>query len=203
MTNYSGFNAFLLILAILLLIGSYRSNAEYEEIQEAHAREVNRKDAIIQEKEQQLQVQQETMDVYYKKIMELRYRNDMLIDTFVRDDEREIFARLVQAEAQGEGFEGRLAVANVVLNRVRSKGFPDTIRGVIEQDGQFCPVRTGAIDSVEVDSITTAVVDDAIRGEEAVPGDALFFYNPAIVSRGHSIRNREVVQEIGNHVFAR
>ncbi|WP_163530986.1 cell wall hydrolase [Halobacillus ihumii] len=110
----------------------------------------------------------------------------------------DVFARLVNAEAKDESFEGKVAVAKVVLNRVESDGFPNTIQGVIFQEGQFTPVLNGAIyeDSSEA---ARKAVRVALNGGGDVNG-ALFFYAPALVDSAF-MESLNTVKVIGGHVF--
>ncbi|MDE7028722.1 MAG: cell wall hydrolase [Lachnospiraceae bacterium] len=86
--------------------------------------------------------------------------------------------RIVEAEAGGEGRTGKLLVANVVINRVRSRRFPDNVTDVVYQKAknvtQFSPVSNGFINQVTVSEETREVVYSALRGED-VSGGALFF----------------------------
>lgn len=119
------------------------------------------------------------------------------------EEDLDWLARLVHAEAQGEPLEGKIAVANVVLNRVKSRNFPDTIKQVIFQrvNGryQFCPVRNGSIyQEPSQEALEAARL--ALEGKIVVM-DALYFYNPKL-ARSAWIRSRPVVRVIGNHNFA-
>ena len=90
----------------------------------------------------------------------------------------EILMRIVEAEAGGEDRKGKLLVANVVINRVRDKHFPDTVTGVVYQQNssvsQFSPVANGRINSVTVSEETKEVVYSALYGEDISKG-ALYF----------------------------
>lgn len=114
--------------------------------------------------------------------------------------DKRLLAQLVTAEAKGEPYAGQVAVATVVLNRVDSNQFPNSIREVIYQPRQFTPVSNGAINQAPTASAIRAV-DEAIafRGQGA---GSLFFYNPAIATN-HWIATRQHTITIGNHVFAR
>lgn len=96
--------------------------------------------------------------------------------------------RIVEAEASGEDETGRLLVANVVLNRVRSAAFPDTVYEVVYQQqggkAQFSPVGSGKIDRVTVSEETRAAVERALAGEDA-SGGALYFVNPSLADAGN------------------
>ncbi len=86
--------------------------------------------------------------------------------------------KIVEAEASGEDIHGRMLVANVVLNRVASSAFPDTVEAVVYQrkggKAQFSPVSTGKIDRVRVSEKTIEAVERALCGEDASMG-ALYF----------------------------
>lgn len=109
-----------------------------------------------------------------------------------------LLAQLVSAEARGETFEGQVAVANVVLNRVRSPLFPNTVRGVIFQAGQFC--AAAYLPKVPTDSAWQAALA-AMDGFRVVGEDVLFFFNPQTAGC-RWIRTREVATTIGRHRFA-
>lgn len=96
--------------------------------------------------------------------------------------------RIVEAEASGEDETGRLLVANVVLNRVRSAAFPNTVSEVVYQrkngKAQFSPVHTGKIARVTVSDATRAAVARALTGEDVSEG-ALYFVNPTLADAGN------------------
>jgi N-acetylmuramoyl-L-alanine amidase len=109
-------------------------------------------------------------------------------------------AQLVTAEAKGEPYAGQVAVATVILNRVDSPLFPNTINSVIYQNGQFTPVRTGSINQTPTAAAIRAV-DEAIAFRGQGRG-SLFFFNPAIATN-HWNATRQHTITIGNHVFAK
>lgn len=96
----------------------------------------------------------------------------------VTEQDVDTLMRIVEAEAGGEGRTGKLLVANVVINRVRSRRFPDNVTDVVYQKAknvtQFSPVSNGFINQVTVSEETREVVYSALRGED-VSGGALFF----------------------------
>jgi N-acetylmuramoyl-L-alanine amidase len=115
------------------------------------------------------------------------------------DYEIDLLARLVRAEAQVEPFEGKVAVACVVLNRVESSAFPDTIKEVIYERRQFQPVSNGEINK-PADEESIAAVKAALTEQRDLVSGSLFFYNPTIAtSRWLDTRPTTVV--IGQHVF--
>lgn len=88
----------------------------------------------------------------------------------------EVLQRIVEAEAGICDTKGRILVANVVINRVKSSEFPDTITGVVYQKSQFSPVRDGSLNSCTVSPETVEAVDRALAGEDYSQG-ALYFMN--------------------------
>ena len=112
--------------------------------------------------------------------------------------DRDLFAQIVHAEANGESYIGKVAVAEVILNRVNSPEFPNTISGVIYQPGQFSPVADGSLYNTPA-ADDYAAVDEAMQGGD-ITGGALFFYNPA-VSGANWLDSLTTSTVIGNHVF--
>lgn len=119
-------------------------------------------------------------------------------------DENDVYwlARIIEAEAGGESGEGKLAVANVVLNRVASGSYPDTIYDVIfdtKYGTQFEPTSNGAIyNTPSEESIEAA--KRALSGENNI-GGALYFYNPSLVDAVWIRTNCTYIQTIGCHNF--
>ncbi|MDE1381224.1 cell wall hydrolase [Bacillus licheniformis] len=112
--------------------------------------------------------------------------------------EVDLLARLVRAEAESEPYSGKVAVAEVVLNRVESSQFPNSIYDVIYQSGQFSPVSNGSINQ-PADSESIQAAKQAL-GSGSNIGDALFFYNPATATN-HWLDSKATKAVIGNHVF--
>ena len=108
-------------------------------------------------------------------------------------------ARLVHAEARGEPYVGKVAVAAVVLNRVRSASFPNTISGVVYQAGAFDCVADGQI-NLAPDNDSLRAARDAMNGWDPT-GGCVYYYNPATATSAW-IWSREVRLTIGAHVFA-
>ena len=111
-------------------------------------------------------------------------------------------SRIVSAESRGEPLEGQIAVANVVLNRVRSEGFPDSVYAVIFDErwgGQFTPVRNGTIhQEPAAQSVTAARM--ALDGADAA-GESLYFLAPDKAENVWVMENRTFVKIIGSHWF--
>ena len=113
--------------------------------------------------------------------------------------EVELLARLIHGEARGEPYVGMVAVGAVVLNRVRSSKFPNTIAGVIYQSGAFDAVRDGQINLMPNEQSRRAA-RDALNGWDPTNG-CLYYYNPATATSDW-IWTREVRLNIGDHSFA-
>jgi N-acetylmuramoyl-L-alanine amidase len=113
--------------------------------------------------------------------------------------EKDLLSRLVRAEAQGESYAGKVAVAVVVLNRVDSDGFPDTVSAVINQRGQFSPVANGAINT-PADAESVKAVEEALITDRSQGKGSLFFYN-AKTATSRWLDSRPTTMVIGNHTF--
>lgn len=123
-------------------------------------------------------------------------------DTSYTKSDLEWLAKIVNAEAEGEPMSGKTGVANVILNRVESREFPDNIYGVIfdkKYGVQFTPVANGRIyNEAGTDSYLAA--KSALKGESTA-GESLYFCNPAISTNFWIINNRQFYKTIGNHDF--
>lgn len=114
----------------------------------------------------------------------------------------QLIARAVNGEARGEPYEGQVAVAAVILNRVRHPSFPNTVAGVIYQPGAFTAVSDGQI-NVPIDPKSTIykACTDAMNGWDP-SGGAIYYFNPKTATNKW-IWSRPVVKTIGNHRFAK
>jgi N-acetylmuramoyl-L-alanine amidase len=110
----------------------------------------------------------------------------------------ELLARVIHGEARGEKMQGKIAVGAVVLNRVESQQFPNTLTEVIFQPNAFTCVQDGQIHlTPDLSSYQAAL--EAILGNDPTQG-SLFYYNPRTAT-SRWIRDRKIVHVIGNHVF--
>lgn len=112
----------------------------------------------------------------------------------------DLLARCVYAEARGEPYTGQVAIAAVVLNRVESPSFPNTISGVIYQKGAFTCVSDGQINLTPNQTAYNAA-RDALNGWDPTNG-CLYYYNPATAT-SKWIWSLKVQITIGRHSFAR
>ena len=109
-----------------------------------------------------------------------------------------LLAKCVYAEARGEPYTGQVAVAAVILNRVKNPSFPNTISGVIYQKGAFTAVTDGQI-NLTPNSTAYKAAQDALNGWDPTYG-CIYYYNPATATSSW-IWSRQTVVTIGNHVF--
>jgi N-acetylmuramoyl-L-alanine amidase len=131
-------------------------------------------------------------------------QNITLPNSPISSADKDLLARLVRAEAVGEPYAGKVAVAVVVLNRVKSDQFPNTVKEVIYQISNgyyaFTPVANGGINQ-PADAESKKAVNEALALMGTGNG-SLFFYNPKTSTNSWTL-SRQVTVRIGNHVFAR
>ena len=121
-------------------------------------------------------------------------------------EDRVLLARLIHAEAEGEPYMGKVAVGAVVVNRVKSNAFPNTIKGVIYQIDelgfyQFTPVEDGRIFSATPNQDSYRATDEALSGADPT-GGALYFFNPSKISNKWLL-SKPVIYRVGQHVFTK
>ena len=111
-----------------------------------------------------------------------------------------LLARVINGEARGEPYTGQVAVGAVILNRVRSSSFPNTIAGVVYQNGAFDCMTDGQINA-PVSSSCIRAAQDALAGWDP-SGGAVYYYNPKTATN-QWIRTRQIIASIGKHVFCK
>lgn len=110
----------------------------------------------------------------------------------------QLMANAVYGESRGEPYTGQVAVAAVILNRVNSASFPNTVSGVIFEPGAFTAVADGQIWLTPNEQAKKAVLD-AINGIDPT-GEALYYFNPATAT-SKWIWSRPQIKRIGKHIF--
>ena len=170
--------------------------AEYEDL-------IDEAEQILLEKEQKLQQQQDDLEALKKQ-----YEEELRLAALARqsawrdisevnfeEGDRYLLANLIYCEAGGEPYEGKVAVGAVVINRVLSSRYPDTVTGVIYQKSQFSPASSGRLAyALSVNKATNAcyqAADEAMAGATNV-GTCLYFRTPKPGLTG---------TQIGNHIF--
>lgn len=106
--------------------------------------------------------------------------NSSTTKIYLTESDIDLMAKVVFAESKGEPYNGKVAVASVILNRATNPKFPNTVEGVITQKNAFSCVKNGVINVVP-DSDSYNAVKEAIRGNDPT-GEALYFYNPKIAT---------------------
>lgn len=147
-----------------------------------------------------------TNDLYKNQLEAVAVFNQSNDSVSVTDEDVYLMSQVVYAESCGEPYDGKLAVASVILNRTGEASFPKSIAGVIHQKNAFSCVRNGKVihngkpDFVP-DSDSYAAVLEALKGKD--PTDkAVFFYNPEIAtSTWMKNIKKNNIKTIGNHVF--
>ncbi|MGI8385916.1 cell wall hydrolase [Robertmurraya sp. P23] len=140
------------------------------------------------------------------KTTSLLYPGEKLVipATTLSTADKDLLARLVSAEAKGESYAGKVAVATVILNRVNHPDFPNTVSEVIYQIDQgyyaFTPVQNGTINQAS-DEESKRAVDEALAFQGQGQG-SLYFYNPQTAA-SNWVFSRETTITIGNHRFAK
>ena len=157
---------YIVILIVFMLIGYAIGEATGEKVHTATA------EAVV-------------LDEGTQDVLESRYCVQ-LSEQDIRD-----IAAMVYLEARGESFEGQQAVAEVILNRVVSPQFPNSVHAVLYQKRQFTPIKR--INKVTPTEMQYKAVREALYGEPILPIDVVFFARKA--------ENKNVWGKIGNHTF--
>lgn len=120
---------------------------------------------------------------------------------FLTDARKDLvdLARLIHGEARGESYTGKVAVAAVVLNRVKTKIFGNTIQDVIYQPGAFTAVSDGQF-YLQPDATSFKAAEAALNGWDPT-GGAIYYWNP-VTATSKWVWSRPIITTIGRHVFA-
>lgn len=110
-----------------------------------------------------------------------------------------LIAKTIYAEGRGEPYTGQVAIGAVILNRIKSPSFPNTVAGVVYQKNAFTAVSDGQI-NLTPDNTAMRAAQDAVNGWDPT-GGAIYYYNPAVATSSW-IFGRKTVTVIGKHVFA-
>lgn len=179
---------------IVLTTSILKSNSDDIVLRAAERNKKIRLEAEARQKEEATKAELKKKEAQKPRYVVSRGRSPIEMDT-------RLLEKIVMAEAGGEPYEGQVAVANVVLNRVSSRRFPNTIRGVIFQRGQFSPVGTGRIYKVSPSKSVKNAVRAALNGEQAVPSGTLYFLNKNTANDLTIPKTKTFVKRIGNHWF--
>ena len=128
------------------------------------------------------------------------YSSSSSSSTTSNSSDLNLLSRIIYGEARGEPYSGQVAVGAVVLNRVKSSSFPNTISGVIYQSGAFDAVRDGQI-NLSPDSTAKKAAQDALNGWDPSYG-AIYYFNPSTATNKW-IWSRPMTVTIGRHRFCK
>lgn len=138
----------------------------------------------------------------YNIILILMEKNKSLAKTSSSISNVQLIARAINGEARGEPYEGQVAVGAVILNRVKSSSFPNTIAGVIYESGAFTAVSDGQINvPIKEDSTVVKAAQDALNGWDPT-GGAIYYFNPNTATNSW-IWSRPLIKTIGKHRFCK
>ena len=142
------------------------------------------------------------MSLKSKADSELVYTNRGVVTKFT-DEEFRLYVALIYAEAQGEPYEGKVAVANVILNRIYSDEFPNNLYDVVYETRQFSPVSNGRIWTVKVSDETREAARRALNGEDYSQGALYFMARSASSSNNVTWFDRALTRlfKHGGHEF--
>lgn len=140
--------------------------AKEKAAKEKAAKEAAEKERLKQEQEEKERKEREAQEAREAELKKYAVQ--------VSQEDKQVLQRIVEAEATGQSVEGKLLVANVILNRVKSSTFPNTVQKVVFQKGQFSPISDGRYYSVSVSQTTVDAVERALKGEDRSYG-ALYF----------------------------
>ena len=130
------------------------------------------------------------------------YHNRSVYAVNASQNDTQLLARAVNGEARGEPYEGQVAVAAVILNRVNHSSFPNTISGVIYQPGAFTAVSDGQINvPIAENSTVYKACQDALNGWDP-SGGAIYYFNPDTATN-EWIWSRPLIVKIGKHRFCK
>ena len=151
---------------------------------------------------------QELQTVYHNKlnikiiILNNNVTNDVSLAAGSSTSDIQLMARAINGEARGEPYEGQVAVGAVILNRVKSSQFPNTVSGVIYQSGAFTAVSDGQINvPIAENSSVYKAARDAMNGWDPT-GGCIYYFNPNTATNKW-IWSRPLVKVIGKHRFCK
>jgi N-acetylmuramoyl-L-alanine amidase len=140
------------------------------------------------------------LDLYKNELAAVNVFSNPVNDIYITDSEAYLMAQVVYGESGSEPYVGKVAVASVILNRVKDPRFPKTVEGVIKQKGAFSCVKNGKIATIPDEASYRAVLD-SLKGKDPTE-KAVFFYNPrTATSTWMKNIGKKNIKNIGNHSF--
>ncbi|WP_040212978.1 cell wall hydrolase [Clostridium polynesiense] len=142
----------------------------------------------------------DSINLYHEKMEAVQVFNSGSKKLYITSNDIELMSKVVYKESRGEPYEGKVAVASVILNRAVNPKFPGTIEGVIKEKNAFSCVVNGKINANPDESCYKAVMD-AISGTDPT-NNAIYFYNPKTATSAWMKNvNKLNSKSIGNHIF--
>lgn len=142
----------------------------------------------------------QTKRLYKEESQVVSVFNSKGTNLYVTKDDVHLMAQIVYGESRAEPYEGKVAVASVILNRLKDSKFPNNIESVIKQKAAFSCLKHGKINVTPTDHCYKAV-RDALNGKDPT-NNAVFFYNPKIATSSWMKNiNKKHSKKIGNHIF--
>lgn len=195
------------------MINYERSSEDVHYTLEEYKYRLNEAEEQIEQLQQELEQAQETIQDSEDEVKGLNAEIEKLKDkastvsvapsSSFTANEIDLLQRLVEAEAGGESIKGKIAVANVVLNRIKSSNYPNTMSEVIYQRNQFEVVNLGTINTKVPSVDTIEAVNRALAGEQVVPEGTVIFW-AKYLSKSHPIwSHNDIVATIGIHHFSK
>lgn len=161
--------------------------------------EIEEKDTLIKNKDHKIKVLQEAVDNTAKSVSRGNITRSINKKYNFSEHEMDLFYRVVYAESGNENYEGQLAVANVILNRIEDERFPNTLKGVVYQKYQFESVSSNMLYDRTPSNTTKKAVHDAINGKNNIE-DCISFW-ATYVRKSHPLWDLPIKYRIGVHVF--
>lgn len=201
-------------------IGTCKENSTLKKEIVQHTKEINKlniqinkinddlisKENIIKDQKEDLLTKDNKINDLKNEIQNIKWRKQQegqrkapFVSTRATADEIDLLARLVEAEAGIEPYKGKVAVAQVVLNRVKDPRFPDTIKGVIYQPHQYESVSKGMLWDRPIKEDSKKAVQEALNGANVV-GNCISFWADYL-DPSHNLWDLPIKYKIGGHVF--
>ncbi len=171
-----------------------KAEKEIEEQKKAIEAEQKRIEAENKAREEEIARKKAEEEARKQAEEEQRRFEESLSASGMSEEDFNALCKIVQAEDGHDTIEGKIGIVNVILNRVRSPQYPNTIMGVLTAPGQFGPVSSGKFAAAVPNASTISAVKKAVAGENTV-GNALYFH------RGTSFGNRTFITMAGAHGF--
>ena len=140
--------------------------------------------------------------IIFINIVDIKEQSKSIAAGSSQSSNLQLMARAINGEARGEPYEGQVAVGAVIMNRVKSSKFPNTIAGVIYQKGAFTAVSDGQINvPIAQGSTVLKAAQDALNGWDPT-GGAIYYFNPNTAT-SKWIWSRQIIKTIGKHHFCK